>query len=60
MKVSNGLLEDSKVGKILKWHPGYRQGVYFIPKQDLEKIKKIRVEVNSGDIDLDFKFESIF
>uniref|UniRef100_A0AC34QQN8 Protein arginine N-methyltransferase n=1 Tax=Panagrolaimus sp. JU765 TaxID=591449 RepID=A0AC34QQN8_9BILA len=60
IKLSNGLLEESKIGKILKWNPGYRQGVYFIPKSDIEKIKGIRVEVNSGEIDLDFKFESIF
>uniref|UniRef100_A0A7E4VQI4 Protein arginine N-methyltransferase n=1 Tax=Panagrellus redivivus TaxID=6233 RepID=A0A7E4VQI4_PANRE len=56
--VSNGLQRIPMPGDVLDWHPGYRQGVYFIP---LDKVKagveKVEVSVNFEKDDLNFSFE---
>ena len=58
LKTSNGLIRPSEIGKPPKWHPGHRQGVYFISKSE-GTVKEIEVKVIPGEVDLGFEFENV-
>ena len=57
VKLSNGLLSDSTVGTKPEWHPGHRQGVYFLPFEKLDTVKAVEICVKHGEEDLDFNFK---
>uniref|UniRef100_A0A914R8D0 Uncharacterized protein n=1 Tax=Panagrolaimus davidi TaxID=227884 RepID=A0A914R8D0_9BILA len=54
--VSNGLLSNCLVGEKPEWHPGHRQGVYFLPFESIGKAKTIEVFIEQKENDLEFKF----
>uniref|UniRef100_A0A914XQ19 Protein arginine N-methyltransferase domain-containing protein n=1 Tax=Panagrolaimus superbus TaxID=310955 RepID=A0A914XQ19_9BILA len=55
--ISNGLLSNCAIGEKPEWHPGHRQGVYFLPFETIEKAKRIEIFIEQQENDLDFKFK---
>lgn len=54
--ISNGLLSRCEVGGNPEWHPGHRQGVYFLPFEIIGNVKKVEVSIEQREGDLEFKF----
>uniref|UniRef100_A0AC34FSQ3 Protein arginine N-methyltransferase n=1 Tax=Panagrolaimus sp. ES5 TaxID=591445 RepID=A0AC34FSQ3_9BILA len=55
--ISNGILSTCVVGEKPEWHPGHRQGVYFLPFEKIGNAKTIEIFIEEQENDLDFKFK---